>query len=128
MLTVNLEQEETFEWPVKVDVPEKGRHITKTFTGVFLLIEQDELNELIGLNRATSNGEDDDQDQDNPDLVERVFVGWGEDLRDGNKEPIPFSEELKEILIKKIIFRRGITKAFFEGAGGKQAKVGNSKK
>ena len=52
----------SYEWPVKVDVPEKGRFKEETFTAVFRKISRSQFNSLI---------EDGDEV-----LVDHILMGW----------------------------------------------------
>lgn len=42
-----LKKSRTFEWPVTVTVPDRGKHSKSSFTAVFRVLERDELQQRI---------------------------------------------------------------------------------
>lgn len=92
-MTFVLAKQYEFTWPVTVTLPdEKGKHVTRTFTGHFRMMEQGEFKEMNdALQRALA--EDISQAQDTTtEIVVRTMTGWDE-VVDEDNQPIAFSED-----------------------------------
>ena len=97
----------SYEWPVKVDVPEKGRFKEETFTAVFRKISRSEFNSLI-----------DDGDEV---LVDHILMGW-KGIVDDDGDEIEFCDDIKAALVDDPHFLRGLISAFSESLVEAQAK------
>tara|TARA_Y100000289_G_scaffold52514_1_gene54048 strand:- start:257 stop:580 length:324 start_codon:yes stop_codon:yes gene_type:complete len=97
----------SYEWPVKVDVPEKGRFKEETFTAVFRKISRSQFNSLI-----------DDGDEV---LVDHILMGW-KGIVDDDGDEIEFCDDIKAALVDDPHFLRGLISAFSESLVGAQAK------
>lgn len=92
-----------FTHPVKVQVPVDGGHITQEFEARFRAVDDDD---LAGLSPK--------------EQLRRVWIGWGKVVDDA-KEPVPFSEEMREQLIGRTFIRFAVLRAYAEAVtGGKR--------
>lgn len=95
----------TFEATVKVNHPKHGK---SEFTAEFLLVGQDEYDELAREGDAA--------------IVERVLVGWS-GVRDADKQPLPFSADVRTAMTQRAYLRTAIIRAYVAGYTG--ARLGN---
>ena len=109
-----LKDNKDFWWPVTVAVPVDGRHAKHKFRGQFLLIDQEEIDGYV----EDAN----DDEAGDLDLLSRVLIGW-EGVADDDGNPIEFSDEVRDKLLKIPYVRLGLIKAYFEAvAGGRRRK------
>lgn len=102
------EPTEPCDWPVTVSVPQSGGKATKhRFTAKFDYLDDDAFRQLA--------------DEGDHVLLERVLVGWGEDLRDEEGEPLPYSTEHRARLIRITYVRRALIGAYGEFLHGRAA-------
>nr|BAR26504.1 unnamed protein product [uncultured Mediterranean phage uvMED] len=106
--------DDTFEWKIKIPIPNKNKRDTHVFNGVFRRITQDRFNELQTL-----------QEQEglkNEDIVREIMVGWsGMQDKEGNE--LPFTSSNLNKLLNVFGLAAYIIKAFTEAyTGGLQRK------
>lgn len=97
----------SYEWPVKVSVPEKGRFKEETFTATFKKLGRNEFNELL--------------EEGDEALVEAILLGW-KGIQDEDGEEFPYDDSTKRDLIDDPYFLRGLITAFSDSILGAQAK------
>ncbi len=97
-----------FTAQVKYDLPgDNGERITGEFTGIYLRLPQEEVDQLLTKGSA---GKVKDQE-----VVDKAFRGWGNDVLDENDQPWPYNEDnLKAFLQENVGMRACIVKAFFD--------------
>ncbi len=112
-----VQEQDAIKWPVDINIPRDGGNVVKaTMTAQFEIIDEDEYNDLLesGADKA---------------ILRRVLIGWGKDYCNTGGDPIEFSEEERENLIKIPYARIGLINAYIECAYGnkssKSAKVKN---
>lgn len=100
----------TFHWPVTVEMPDAGGVSTAEFTAHFRLVEEDEL-------FARRGGE---ASPEMTDLLagERAalgdrLLGW-EGIQTPSGDPLPFSAENREMLLRQRPIREAVAKAYFD--------------
>lgn len=104
-----IEEQKSVKWPVTVSIPRDGGRTTKaTFTVEFELIPEDEKSAIY-----KDGGNDED-------LLRRTVVNF-EGVADSDDNPIPFSEEALDKLIKITYVRTAMTNAYLECSFGKAA-------
>ncbi len=104
-----IQDDLTFTWPVDVNVPaDGGKAVKQTLKARFEAIDQDELNRLI------AEGGDEA-------VLARVWVGW-EDVVDAEREPVPFSAEMRQALCKRPYLRAAVVATYLEAISGRRAK------
>lgn len=104
-----------FTAEVKFMAPsEAGRLKEVSFTGQFARLESEELE---ALQDKAAKGEVRDLA-----MARKVLVGWGEDLVDEEKQPIPFSEENKEALLADAAAMTAVVRTFFDQVRGARVK------
>lgn len=85
-MAFKITQRPTFKALVEVYTPnDKCGHDLSKFTAVFKRIDTDELDKLRKLPAK--------------DVMRAVLVGW-EDFNDQDNNPVPYNEEMLEVLIK----------------------------
>lgn len=111
-----LEETHEFDWPVEVRKPVgvdgKGRPRFEThrFTARFQALPLDEAASAM-----------DGQEPREP-LLERVLVGWGEDVQDEAGEPLPFTAENLKRLVRIGYVGAALTEAYFRAITGRVEK------
>lgn len=104
-----LDQSETFDWPVKVQVPENGTHVEHTFTARFRRLDQATIDDLLDRGDAT--------------FLRDALVGW--DGVQENDQDLPFSEEALSRMVNIPEVRIALIAAFFEARRGRHGRRGN---
>ena len=110
------EERYQFEWPVKVAYPAAGGDVEHSFTGVFLLPE-DEAEVWAALPGATTE----EKMQAARARLAAHFVGWT-DIVTPNGTPLPFSQAARDRLLRNRAFRLGVERAFGEAVLGIREK------
>src|SRR6185312_4608765 len=100
-----LKKNHTFRWPVEIQVPGNGAFVASGFTGEFLALDQDRINELY-IGKPASEGAPAVEGGDRG-LLRVALIGWSE-IQDEDGKPVPFSEEGREALLGIEFIRRGI--------------------
>ena len=98
------------KWPVKVSVPKDGGVIDDRhgFTAHFKVLDAPSLQKF---------------DRRPPDaLLKEVVVGWEEDLRDEQEDPLPYAAELRDALIDNLHIRNALHSAYWDMMAGREAK------
>ncbi|SFK92021.1 hypothetical protein SAMN05216302_102112 [Nitrosomonas aestuarii] len=102
---------QSVKWPVEVNTPRDGGGTTKgTFNVQFRILDDDEFSGIY------------DRGGKDKDLLADVCVGWDQKLCDENGEPIPFSEEQLEALVKIPYIRTAMVSAYLDCSNGRAAK------
>ena len=102
-----IAEKKAITWPVVVEIPQDGGKTTKqTFTGEFEIVDQDELNQLA---------------LEGADLLARVFTGWEKGVGDEEGKDLPFSEEMRQKLLKITYVRRALFEAYGQIQHGRAA-------
>lgn len=111
-----------FDYPVKINEPEKGRKVPREIKVTFAVISPERRSELVEDVMVARRGGDVSQDAD-ARLCEEVVRGWsGVKLEDGSD--FEFSDEALKKLIALPYVRSGIVKAYLDATNG-EAKKGN---
>lgn len=106
-------------WPVVITVPQDGGAVQKNeITADFLLLPQDQLDELLAASR------DGDVSNADPDLLRRVVQRLG-GIGDAGGTAIDYTPDLLERMIKKPFVRSALVTSYFEASAGKKAKRKN---
>lgn len=125
MFTVT--EDHRFTWPVKVQLPsadKPGEFEVQTFTGHFRLLPKERANELAGaMTDAATRGAAAIGEQEMVQIRE-VLLGWGDDVVDADKTPVPFSTEALDVACRIEPVRTAIAVAYAEAAAG-GARRGN---
>lgn len=104
-----MKSDEPVEWPVTVHIPQDGGKTLKArFTALFVLLDQPDLDD------ASKSGDS--------AFIERVLVGWGDDVQDEQGRALPFSPEARNALARKPYIARAISRAYMECISGIDAK------
>lgn len=104
-----MKSDEPVEWPVTVHIPQDGGKTHKaSFTAHFVLLDQIELDDLIGGGDRA--------------FIERVLTGWGEDVQDENGMALPFSAEARDRLARIPYVAGAISRAYLQCISGVDAK------
>lgn len=107
---LKLKPNATFHWPVKVQVPQDGRHVENVFKATFKQVDRDR---FIDVQNGDPTAEQ--------TLLDDVLVGWdGVGDEDGN--PLDFTPENRRALLQVPYVRTAVIEAFFEGIGGRKRK------
>lgn len=99
MFIISTEKEKTINWPVKVEVAVDGGKIkAHEFTGVFLLLNDDQKEALADEAKQADPGEADENEpagawkERSVDHILKVMTGWKQ-VCDESKNPIDFNRE-----------------------------------
>lgn len=116
---------DTFEWTVKVRIPNKGSWREQNFVAEFHLLPQDRIDELIAKYRVLQE-EAVDLEEDAPEnLAAELLASWDETVRGTDGQPLPVTPENKAVLLRISYVRAAVVRAYFEAVGGRKAKLGN---
>jgi hypothetical protein len=106
-------------WPVTISVPQDGGAVQKNeISADFLLLPQDQLDDLMTASRDSEGGSID------ADILRRV-VKRLTGIADADGKALDYSDELLERLIKKPFVRSALVSTYFEASAGKKAKRKN---
>lgn len=124
-----LKTDHSYDWPVRVKVPQDGGTFkTHVFTARFQILPQEEIDRILRIGPVDS-GDDDFGDSDGEQLdmslLERVLVGWGEDVKDEDGNAIPFDDESRRALLGVPYVRLAVSRAFFGSISGDAARRKN---
>ena len=97
----------SYEWPVKVEVPEKGRFKEETFTAIFRKVSRSQFNSLI--------------EEGDEALVDHILLGW-KGVVDDDGDEIEFCDSVKAELVDDPLFLRGLITSFSDSVLGAQVK------
>ena len=97
----------SYEWPVKVEVPEKGRFKEETFTAIFRKVSRSQFNSLI--------------EEGDEALVDHILLGW-KGVVDDDGDEIEFCDSVKAELVDDPLFLPGLITAFSDSVLGAQVK------
>ena len=108
---------EEYTWPVKVQIPNAGKKVEKTFKGRFKLLDRDEAEEVV---RRMREGDED------ASLAASVFVGWveGEIKEEDGSAMEPTEENIAWMLQKPPVYS-AVMRAYSESMGGEMARTKN---
>lgn len=116
-MAFTLIEGDTYEWPVTVQVPRKGKHVPVKFTATFKLVEQPEI-------EAAMRDADRDESMDQR-LLDTALCGW-DGFNDVDGDPIEYTDENRRQALDTTFIRVGLVSAFFESmSGDKGAKAKN---
>lgn len=113
-----LEESHEFDWPVEIRKPvgvdEQGRPRFEThrFTARFKALPIDE----------AAGAMEEGGDEPRQPLLERVFVGWGDDVQDEDGKPLPFTVENLRRLLRIGYVGAAVTEAYFRAITGRVEK------
>lgn len=86
-----LEKERTFNWPIKVSLPqENGTAKVSTFTGKFKLLPREEYSAAY---EAVFERDEEPSNDEVATFLEKFLIGWAADLVDEDNQPIEYSRE-----------------------------------
>jgi hypothetical protein len=115
---------------VRVSVPgDFGRHSIVEITVHFKRLTHTELRELFKLiqkqnteiKAATENGDEITDDQDAGHLRNNI-LGWGEDVKGPDDQPVPFTADNLDAMLDITAYRRALMKAFLEDLSDPESK------
>jgi len=110
-----IAQNPTYTVPVKVSIPsDKGKTTSHTFTAKFRRLTMQEIEEMNAQLKA--------QTLTDTQLLQDVMVGWGDDVQDGDGNPLPFNERNFEALLDVFPTRGTLVQAFMESLNTAAAK------
>jgi hypothetical protein len=103
-----------FLWPVTVDVPVAGKHVSHIFNARFAIPVGEEattiLDEIMG------------GQVDEIGLCRKIWVGWQEGhVQDEDGSPLPETPDNLEHFVSLPYFRRGLIRSYIEAQAGKKA-------
>ncbi len=105
-------------WPIVISKPVDGGKVQKhEVTADFLLLQQDDLDDLITSSRESGGAVD-------ADMLRRVVVSLGQ-FSDAEGNPIDFSSELLERILKISYIRTAIAQAYWSANAGNKAQRKN---
>lgn len=119
--------EHRYWWPVHVRIPDPdqkkaGQFMTQTFRGLFVSLPQAEAKkiaeEIAGLPPEEAEARQHAQ-------LERVLVGWDEDVVGEDDRPVPFSIEALREALQTSWVRLGLYEAWGKSLYGDEARKGN---
>lgn len=99
----------TFTHPVKVKVPVDGGFEDQTFKATFNLIPAEEVSDY-----DLSKG------ADSKDFVTRAVVSM-DDLVDKDRQPVPYSDKIRDLLLSQSYVRKALARTYFEAVSGGQS-------
>jgi len=114
------DSEETLikNWPVIINVPQDSGATQKhEITADFLLLPQDQLDELLASSRESEGSVD-------ADILRRVVRRLG-DVADADGKPLDYTPALLDRMIQRPYIRSALVTTYFEAAAGKKAKRKN---
>lgn len=101
-----------FDWPVDVKKPiSGGRFKTERFTARFRTVDEEEQAAINDLPITRNNAAQ----------ARACWIGWGEDVRDAAKEPIPYDEEVRDRLLGRPYVAAAVVGAYWDAMSGKKA-------
>jgi len=110
MLTIR--KQETFDWPVPVQRPRAdGKFDTHVFTATFKAVPSSSFKDLMDA-------------QDDAVVLQTAWVGWS-DINDEHGNPLPYSEDAREMLMEDLAIRRATARAFAEAMTGQEYRRKN---
>lgn len=93
-------------WPVDVKKPiDGGKTLTQRFTAQFEIIDTEQLQQAIV----------------DGDHLERVLIGWGDDIKGADGQPLPYTAENKQALLRIPYVRAAVMNAWVEASSGREA-------
>lgn len=93
-----LTDQPRFTHDVEVPTPVDGGFKTETFKATFNVIDVDDMTDVLSLDGQKA-------------LLQRVVVGL-EDILDGNKKPVPYSDEFRDRLIGIPFIRKALINTY----------------
>jgi hypothetical protein len=105
-----LDQDPTFEWPVKVDVPTGGSHTQHKFSAHFRRLTQEQIKELSS--------------ESDEGFLREALAGW-DGVVDDDGNAVSFTEANRDRLLQIPEARIALFHAYFEAIGGRHGKQGN---
>lgn len=125
-MTFILSLQDSYFWPVKIELPKDGRFEQTSFDGEFKRLPQDRVNEIMimaqRLNIAVKNSEDLDGLLKDVEIADEVLCGW-KGILDEDKKEVPFTEAMKATLLQVPGIAASITQSWVESTT--RAKVKN---
>ncbi len=110
LIFLSSDESREFNWPVTVDVPGEEE---QTFTARFVELSQDELDKIF------------EQSRSDDVLINRVLIGWGEDVLDSQGKPVKFSTAARDAMVARPFLRSAIAQAYVKAILGQDRLLGN---
>ena len=108
-----LDQDDTYSWPVTINLPNDGKYEQHKFKCIFKMLKQSRIKELLDL---VAKGDVSDQD-----VCTEVLVGWsGIEDKDGNE--VKFTKATFKQLIEVPLIATEIGTAYFKSITGAKTK------
>ncbi len=102
------------DWPVVISKPVDGGRVQKhEVTMDFVLLSQREIDDQVEASRASGESAD-------VDILHRVLRGMG-GFKDHAGNPIPYSEEMRDKVLRIPYVRIAFINAYFQAAAGQKA-------
>lgn len=106
-----------YDWPVPVKVPEGNRHVTKSVTVRFRVLDQARIDQIVGAG---------DQNTADIRLVKAAVVGWPDgSFEDEHGNDIPYSDETLDELVRIPYVRVALGQAYIRSLGLPEAERKN---
>ncbi len=120
-------KEHRYWWPIRVKVPNPepraaGTFLDQSFKAQFVSIPKDE---AMALEREIRVLPETERAGREHALLERVLVGWDDNIVDEEGKPVPFSIEQFRELMQSSWFRIGAYQGWNESVVGEEARRGN---
>jgi hypothetical protein len=113
-----LKDRDTFPRLIEFELPGDGDKSQKcSFTGEFLLPSQSRLEEVAKL---SEEGKINDIQ-----FASEILVGWGEDMKDPDGDPIDYSEQTLAKVLQKPKVAAAVVTTFYNSLRDKGGKRGN---
>lgn len=101
-----LKPDNTYDWPVRVQVPREGAFQEQQFTAIFKVMPHERIQEMVNANKVDL------------DFLREVVVGWRQ-VKAEDQTEIPFSPEARDRLLGIPYVVRALFNAFAESASGR---------
>ena len=106
-----FEDNPTFEWPIKISLPNKGDYLEFEITGIFRIVDDAEFMAIPENVNTPSEGVDAEIDK-----LSKVFLGWKDgDVTDVHKEPVEATPANVRRFLAMRPHRMAVTSAYTEG-------------
>lgn len=121
---------DTYEWPIKLELPNGGSNSKYDIKVKFNRLPHDERQTLLSRlseldSEATPNQQLMQIEGYMADMIDRVFAGWvSGQIQDAEGNDFPDTDENKAYMLNVSEFRAAVFKGYQESQGGKKASEG----
>ena len=111
-----LDDSGEFDWPVDVKKPvDGGKFQLQRFTARFRPVGEEEQATIFKLPIT----------EQNVAQARACWIGWGDDVCDADKQPLPYDEETRDRLLGRSYISNAVTRAYWDAMTGKKAERKN---